>query len=116
MGKEKNRNGRHFLLQQYSGLDLPLNHTRMKRNRLTASIQLNHPNDNSENVATAFEYDWNKLFFLRAGYKFNVDEQNYSFGAGVNIPVNVTNITVDYGFANFVKLGTSHRFSITLGL
>ena len=85
-------------------------------NKVTASIQLNHPNDNSENVGTGFEYNWKNIFYLRGGYKFNVAEQNYSFGAGVNVPVSIANVTVDYAYSNFVRLGTAHRFSIILGL
>ncbi len=83
---------------------------------ITTSIQLNHPNDNSENVVAGFEYSWEKMFYLRGGYKFNVDEQNFSFGAGVSVPVSIAFITVDYAFTNFVRLGTAHRFSLTLGL
>jgi hypothetical protein len=85
-------------------------------NKVTASIQLNHPNDNSENVGTGLEYNWKNMFYLRGGYKFNVAEQNYSFGAGVNLPVSIANVTVDYAYSNFVRLGTAHRFSIILGL
>jgi long-subunit fatty acid transport protein len=85
-------------------------------NRITTSIQLNHPNDNSENVSLGAEYVWNNMFFARAGYKINVDEQDFTFGAGVNVPVSIANISVDYAFANFARLGSAHRFSITLGL
>jgi long-subunit fatty acid transport protein len=85
-------------------------------NKVTASIQLNHPNDNSENLSTGVEYNWKNTFYLRGGYKFNVDEQNYSFGAGVYLPVSIANVTVDYSYSNFVRLGTAHRFSIILGL
>ena len=85
-------------------------------NKVTASIQLNHPNDNSENLSTGVEYSWKNTFFLRGGYKFNVDEQNYSFGAGFYVPVSIANVTVDYSYSNFVRLGTAHRFSIILGL
>jgi long-subunit fatty acid transport protein len=87
-----------------------------EEHRLTTSIQLNHPNDNSENLSLGIEYVWNKMFFARGGYKINVDEQNISFGAGVNVPISIANISVDYAFANFTKLGSAHRFSITLGL
>jgi hypothetical protein len=85
-------------------------------NKITASIQLNHPNDNSENLGTGVEYNWKSIFYLRGGYKFNVDEQNYSFGAGVKVPISIANVTVDYAYQNFVRLGTAHRFSIILGL
>jgi long-subunit fatty acid transport protein len=85
-------------------------------NKITASIQLNHPNDNSENLSTGVEYSWKNTFYLRGGYKFNVDEQNFSFGAGVYVPVSLANVTFDYSYSNFVRLGTAHRFSIILGL
>lgn len=84
--------------------------------KFTTSIQLNHPNDNSENLSLGLEYVWNRMFFARGGYKFNVEEQNFSFGAGVNVPVSFANVSVDYAFANFSRLGSAHRFSITLGL
>ena len=87
-----------------------------EEHKVTTSIQLNHPNDNSENVSLGVEYIWNKMFFARGGYKINVDEQNYSFGAGVNVPISIANVSVDYAFANFSRLGSAHRFSIILGL
>lgn len=83
---------------------------------VTTSIQLNHPNDNSENVSLGVEYSWSRMLFLRGGYKINVDEQNYSFGAGVNVPISIAEFTFDYAFANFEQLGSAHRFSIILGL
>jgi hypothetical protein len=84
--------------------------------KVTTSIQLNHPNDNSENVVTGVEYNWHNLVFIRAGYKFNVDEQNYSVGAGFNVPISLADFTFDYAFSNFERLGSSHRFSLVLGL
>ncbi|MFH0735014.1 MAG: PorV/PorQ family protein [bacterium] len=83
--------------------------------RITTSIQLNHPNDNSENVSTGVEYSWKNIFNLRGGYKINVDEQDFTFGAGVTLPVSIADVTVDYAFANFEKLGSAHRFSLILG-
>ena len=87
-----------------------------EQHRFTASIQLNHPNDNSENLSLGVEYVWNKMFFARGGYKINVDEQNFSFGVGVNVPISIANVSVDYAFANLTRLGSAHRFSIILGL
>jgi len=84
--------------------------------RVTTSIQLNHPNDNSENVSFGTEYAWQNMFFVRGGYKFNVDEQNYTFGAGLYLPVSIANLTLDYSYSNFTKLGSAQRFSIILGL
>jgi len=87
-----------------------------EENSITSSIQLNHPNDNSENLSLGFEYNYTKTFYARAGYKFNVDEQNYSFGAGVFIPMSIANFNLDYSFANFNRLGSAHRISIIFGL
>lgn len=83
--------------------------------KLTAVFQLNHPNDNSENVATGFEYCWNKMLYARAGYKLNVDEQNFSFGTGLQVPSSFVNFNFDYAFAEFSRLGSTHRFSIIIG-
>jgi len=83
---------------------------------ITTSIQLNHPNDNSENFALGLEYIWKNILFLRGGYKFNTDEQNFSFGAGLNLPISIAQFTLDYSFTNFERLGSAHRFSIILGL
>ncbi len=86
-----------------------------EEHKLTTSVQLNHPNDNSENVSSGIEYKWKDTFFVRGGYKFNVEEMNYSFGAGVNVPLNIARFTLDYAYANFSRLGSAHRFSIILG-
>jgi len=87
-----------------------------EEHRITTSIQLNHPNDNSENVAIGAEYAWQKMFFLRGGYRFNVDEQNFSFGLGVQVPISIAEFSFDYAYTNFEKLGSAHRFSIILGI
>lgn len=86
-----------------------------EEHRATTSIQLNHPNDNSENVSLGAEYSWRKMLSLRAGYKINVDEQDFTFGAGVTLPVAIADVTVDYAYANFERLGSAHRFSLILG-
>jgi len=86
-----------------------------EEHRVTTSIQLNHPNDNSENVSLGAEYSWQKMLNLRAGYKINVDEQDFTFGAGFTLPVAIADVTVDYAYAKFERLGSTHRFSLILG-
>lgn len=84
------------------------------KNKLTTSIQLNHPNDNAENINIGAEYSYKDFLFLRGGYKFNVDAENYSGGIGVKIPVLVTKTSLDYSVANFKDLGLTHRISLSL--
>ncbi len=86
------------------------------QHRVTTSVQLNHPNDNSENVSLGVEYAWKNIFYLRGGYKFNVEDQNYTFGVGIKAPLGIANVKFDYAYANFTKLGSAHRFSIIFGL
>ncbi len=85
-----------------------------EQHMLTTSIQLNHPNDNSENVSLGAEYRWMRTFSLRAGYRLNVDEQDLSFGAGVQTSLDVATLGIDYGYSAFGRLGGVHR--LTLGV
>lgn len=83
-------------------------------NRLTTSIQLNHPNDNAENVNLGLEYAWRELFFLRSGYKFNVDEETFSIGGGCKAPLKIVDLFVDFAYSDFGRLGNVTRFSIIM--
>ena len=93
-------------------------------NRLTASIQLNHPNDNAENVRLGFEYEFEKIFFLRTGVKRTIGEsilgkptstaEDVSFGAGVRFPLGFTDANMDYAYTNFNDLGVVHRISVSV--
>ncbi len=87
---------------------------RDEQHTLTTSLQLNHPNDNSENLAIGLEYTWMGTFTLRSGYRMNVDEQDLSFGGGVATSLDMFTFRVDYGYTGFERLGTVHR--LTLGV
>ena len=86
------------------------------QHRLTTAIQLNHPNDNSENLALGAEYAWQNTFFARAGYKINVDEEGLTAGAGLSASVAGLQARADYGFIALEHLGSVHRISLTIGL
>lgn len=85
-------------------------------NRITTAVQLNHPNDNSENVALGFEYSWKEIFYLRGGYKINADEQNFTFGTGLAVPLGIARVNFNYAYSNFTRLGSAHRFSLIFEL
>ncbi len=91
--------------------------------RLTTSLQLNHPNDNSEHFRLGLEYAFKNTFFLRGGIKrtigqrlFGRDEtspEDFTFGAGVAVDLaELTRVNADYAFARFGELGSVHRISI----
>jgi long-subunit fatty acid transport protein len=95
-----------------------------EQHRVTTSVQLNHPNDNAENIRLGAEYAYDEMFFLRAGVKRTIGEsmlygstssaEDYTFGAGVRIPIAIMTVNADYSFANFNDLGAVHRFSVAL--
>jgi len=86
-------------------------------NSLTALAQLNNPNDNAEYWTLGAEYGFNRMFFLRAGYRFGVEEMDApSMGAGFELPFGSRKLGIDYGFNRMARLGNVHRFGLNLSI
>lgn len=83
-----------------------------KYQKLLLAVQLNHPVDNAENISTGLEYSLFDVFFIRGGYKINREEENVSFGGGLEIPVGGFTLKIDYSYSNFVHLSDPVRYSI----
>ncbi len=78
-------------------------------------MEVGHPNDNLEKFNGGIEYSYKDFLTLRAGDQFGYDTGDFSFGAGVKIPVyNKTKLRVDYGFYDFGRLDQAHRFTLNL--
>ena len=84
------------------------------KNRLTTSIQLNSPNDNAENLVIGAEYAYKEFLFFRAGYKLNVDAENFSGGVGFKVPISFAYANLDYSIANYNDLGLAQRFTLNI--
>ncbi|HTK83401.1 MAG TPA: PorV/PorQ family protein [Bacteroidota bacterium] len=90
--------------------------------RITTSVELNHPNDNAENVHLGVEYEWKKMITFRLGTKRTIGERllgednsssaDFSAGFGVAAPINQKDILFDYSYQNYNKLGAVHRISL----
>ena len=97
-----------------------------EEHRVTTSAQLNHPNDNAENVRIGVEYAWRNAFFLRGGLKRTIgqkllgadetSEESYMLGAGFSVATGFNTVSADYAYAHFNLLGAIHRFSLTFSL
>ena len=84
---------------------------------LTAIIQLNHPNDNAENIRIGLEFEYKKLLYLRAGYKINVDDQVYpTAGLGVRAHIGKHQLHIDYAVDPTRYLGWIHRFGLSFAI
>lgn len=82
---------------------------------LTTHLQLNHPNDNAENIRVGAEYAYRDLLFLRAGYKINVNDQPFpTAGFGVRMRLGSFPFRFDYAFEQLQFLGTIHRVGINI--
>jgi hypothetical protein len=91
--------------------------------KLTASLQLNHPNDNAEHFRLGLEYSWRQLLYVRGGVKRTIgqpifaedatSEEDLTVGAGVAVPLGFSRVNADYAFASFSRLGSTHRISLS---
>ena len=85
--------------------------------KLTVMLQLNHPNDNAENMALGVEYEYNKVFFMRAGYKINVKNQEIpSVGLGLISRIGRNPLHIDYAVSSDNALSLNHTIGIALYL
>jgi hypothetical protein len=94
--------------------------------QVTTSVELNHPNDNAENVHVGVEYQWEKWLWLRAGVKRTIGEplfgrdntssSDFTIGIGVASPIAEKMFNFDYAFQNFNSLGAIHRISLGVSL
>ena len=89
-------------------------------NSFTTSLDLNHPSNNLETMNVGMEYQYRKLFALRAGYQSLFDktsENGLTLGFGLAYQMeNSFNVQLDYAYSNWGILGQVQRFSIEFDL
>jgi hypothetical protein len=84
---------------------------------LTCALQLNHPNDNAENIRLGSEFVFKNKIALRAVYKVNVNGEKWpSFGVGFMFPEARLPFNIDYGFYPSDFLGMYHSVGFYLPL
>jgi len=82
---------------------------------LTLAIDAIHPNDNLEQYNLGMELWLLDMLAIRAGYKFNYDEEGLTAGMGFAFPLAAKKAAFDYAFDNIGRLGIVHRVSFGLG-
>jgi hypothetical protein len=78
---------------------------------LTTSFQINHPVDNVENAVLGLEFTYLNRLYIRGGYKINYDEEKFTMGTGIEIPISSLSFSVDYAYKSFTNLGSTHQFT-----
>lgn len=79
---------------------------------LTVVVEGDHPNDGREKFQIGASYSFDNTFSLRGGYKFNYDEQRFTFGAGISYPLAGVLSTINYAYVDFGALTQVHMFSL----
>ncbi|MBZ0201127.1 MAG: PorV/PorQ family protein [Ignavibacteriaceae bacterium] len=82
--------------------------------KMRGAVDAVHPNDNNERLHFGTEFSFFDRFFLRGGYRYNYDDENFTAGAGANIPFGGSLIRFDYAFAFYDILPSVHRVSVGL--
>jgi len=65
-------------------------------NALLLSIDAVHPRDYTERLNIGGEFLFMDMFAIRAGYRYNYDEEGLTLGAGLNYTLSGLNVRVDY--------------------
>jgi len=81
-------------------------------NRLTVSIEGVNPMDNLLSGGAGLEYGWNEMFFLRMGSYLGHDTGRFTTGAGMKYRAGMFIVSVDYAFADYGILESTHQIGI----
>ena len=85
--------------------------------KLYTAIQLDHPNDNAENLRFGVQYQFKERFSARMGYMLNVDDHSWpTFGLGYDLYLGVHDLRINYAVDITNFMGTRHLFGLSLSL
>ena len=82
--------------------------------KMIGAIDVTHPNDNAERAHFGTEFSFFDRFYIRGGYKYNYDDQDFTFGAGANVPLGGSAVYFDYAYSLYDILPSVHRISVNL--
>jgi hypothetical protein len=86
-----------------------------EKHSLIAAAQLNHPNDNAENIRLGLHYTFDSLFHVRVGYKVNVEGEGITAGLGIRSRIGAFPLTFDYAIVPNRYLGIYHSLGLSIG-
>lgn len=81
--------------------------------KVTAAVDVEHPNDNVERICAGAEGVFMKIIALRGGYTFRHDTQGPAFGAGFFWQ---DQMVIDYSYTDYGVLDWVHRFDFIFNL
>ena len=82
--------------------------------KLLVSFTAVKPNEGEPQAQVGGEWNFQRTFFLRGGYRLNYSTATYSLGGGVAFTVAGFGMRADYAFSNYTTLGGIHRIGVGL--
>lgn len=83
-------------------------------NSLLVSIDATHPRDYTERLHVGAEYTFQNMISLRAGYKFNYDNEGFTAGVGFQKDLAGVGLNIGYAFSTMKYFDGVHRISFGL--
>ncbi len=86
-----------------------------EQNELLLAVDASHPTDQAESLNLGAQYGWNKILFLRAGYKnlfLPESDEGLTLGAGVQQKLYDVTFTFDYAYQTFRNLNAPQWLSV----
>ena len=80
--------------------------------RLTLSVDALHPSDYTERLNVGTEYWIQNILALRAGYKFNYDEEGLTIGGGLKLHTSSFGLLIDYAYLDYGRLNMVQMVSV----
>ncbi|MGE5621312.1 MAG: PorV/PorQ family protein [archaeon] len=85
------------------------------KNSVTLLVEAVHPTDADERVNAGTEIKLMDVLVLRGGYKFFYDEEKFSYGIGLALPVDYP-VNVDFSMSDYGRLGNILRLTLQFGM
>ena len=80
--------------------------------KLLVSLAAVKPNEGEPQAQVGGEWNFQRMFFLRGGYRLNYSTATWAAGAGAAFTVQGIGLRADYSYSNYTTLGGSHRIGI----
>lgn len=85
-------------------------------NPLLVSVEAIHPRDYSDRIHLGAEYTYMNMISLRAGYKFNYDNEGFSAGLGFKQNLGGIGFDIGYAYSPMKYFDAVHRISVGMSL
>jgi len=86
------------------------------QHRLTVTAEYVKPNDGPDKANIGLEYFTYSIFFFRGGYRFNYDEESYTFGFGTQCSINDgLTLKADFAYAHVGRFKSVNVITIGCG-